>query len=231
METFNFNSLNLKKIKTAIDVGCGNGRHLKSLGFRLTNAKITGIDQSTQEIKKLLDEFSDHICKNHNIYEFLMGDVRSIEIEDNSQDLVICSEVLEHVPNFRDVLKECYRILKPGAVMLISVPSYLPESLCWKYSKEYMQTPGGHIRIFKKEFLKECFKELDLKLFKHHREHAIHSVYWILRARNNMQENKFLKSLHELLVKQMFGQANISLFIEKMLNPFFGKSECFYLRK
>ena len=75
-----------------------------------------------------------------------------------------------------------------------------------------MQTPGGHIRIFKKEFLKECFKELDLKLFKHHREHAIHSVYWILRARNNMQENKFLKSLHELLVKQMFGQANISLF-------------------
>ena len=231
METFNLNSLNLKKIKTAIDVGCGNGRHLKSLGFRLSNAKIIGIDQSVQEITKLQNEFSEHICKNQNSYEFLMGDVRSIEIEDNSQDLVICSEVLEHVPNFRDVLKECYRILKPGAVLLISVPSYLPESLCWKYSKEYMQTPGGHIRIFKKEFLKECFKELDLKLFKYHREHAIHSIYWILKARNKMQENKFLKSLHKLLVKQMFGQANFSLFLEKILNPFFGKSECFYLRK
>ena len=47
METFNFNSLNLKKIKTAIDVGCGNGRHLKSLGFQLSNAKIIGIDLGT----------------------------------------------------------------------------------------------------------------------------------------------------------------------------------------
>ena len=45
METFNFDSLNLKKIKTAIDVGCGNGRHLKSLGFRLLNAKILGIEE------------------------------------------------------------------------------------------------------------------------------------------------------------------------------------------
>ena len=231
METFKFNSLNLKKIKTAIDVGCGNGRHLKSLGFQLSNAKIIGIDQSVQEINKLQSEFSEHICKNQNSYKFIMGDVRNIQIKDNSQDLVICSEVLEHVPNFKDVLKECYRILRPGAVMLISVPSYFPESLCWKYSKKYMQTPGGHIRIFKKAFLEECFKELNLKVFKYHREHAMHSIYWILKARNNMQEDKFLKSLHELLVKQMFGQANFSLFIEKILNPFLGKSECFYLRK
>ena len=138
METFNFNSLNLKKIKTAIDVGCGNGRHLKSLGFRLSNAEIIGIDQSEVEINALKKEFQEHVCKNRNTYQFIRGDVRNIEIPDNSQDLVICSEVLEHVPNFREVLKECYRIQKPGAVMLISVPSYLPESLCWMYSKEYM---------------------------------------------------------------------------------------------
>ncbi len=154
-----------------------------------------------------------------------------MEIPDNSQDLVVCSEVLEHVPNFEAVLEECYRILKPGSVMLISVPAYFPESLCWKYSKKYMQTPGGHIRIFKKNFLKERFEALNLKVFKQHREHALHSIYWILRARNNMEENDFLKSFHNLLVKQMFGQAKLSLALEKLLNPLFGKSECFYLRK
>ena len=75
------------------------------------------------------------------------------------------------------------------------------------------------------------FRRIAFKSIQIHREHAIHSIYWILKARNNMQEDKFLKSLHALLVRQMFGQAKISLFIEKMLNPFFGKSECFYLRK
>jgi Methylase involved in ubiquinone/menaquinone biosynthesis len=231
VETFNFNLLNLKKIKKVIDVGCGNGRHLKSLGFRLTDSEIVGIDQSAPEITKLNEEFSDSICKNGNTYRFITGDIREMEIPDNSQDLVVCSEVLEHVPNFEAVLKECYRILKPGSVMLISVPAYFPESLCWKYSKKYMQTPGGHIRIFKKNFLKERFEALNLKVFKQHREHALHSIYWILRARNNMEENDFLKSFHNLLVKQMFGQAKLSLALEKLLNPLFGKSECFYLRK
>ena len=149
----------------------------------------------------------------------------------NSQDLVICSEVLEHVPNFEKVLMECHRILKPGAVLLISVPTYFPESLCWKYSKKYMQTPGGHIRIFKNSFLLEEFNKLKLTLFKHHREHAMHSLYWIFKARNNMEDSEFLRSFHALLVKQMFGQAKFSYALEKILNPFFGKSECYYLRK
>jgi len=231
VETFNFNLLNLKKIKKVIDVGCGNGRHLKSLGFKLTDSEIIGIDQSASEITKLNKEFNESVCKNGNAYKFITGDIREMDVPDNSQDLVVCSEVLEHVPNFEAVLEECYRILKPGSVMLISVPSYFPESLCWKYSKKYMQTPGGHIRIFKKNFLKERFKALNLKLFKHHREHALHSIYWIIRARNNMEENNFLKSFHNLLVRQMFGQAKFSFALEKLLNPFFGKSECFYLRK
>tara|TARA_B100000073_G_C23660419_1_gene544318 strand:+ start:54 stop:749 length:696 start_codon:yes stop_codon:yes gene_type:complete len=231
VETFNFNLLNLKKIKKVIDVGCGNGRHLKSLGFKLTDSEIIGIDQSAPEITKLNKEFNESVCKNGNAYKFITGDIREMDVPDNSQDLVVCSEVLEHVPNFEAVLEECYRILKPGSVMLVSVPSYFPESLCWKYSKKYMQTPGGHIRIFKKNFLKERFKALNLKLFKHHREHALHSIYWIIRARNNMEENNFLKSFHNLLVRQMFGQAKFSFALEKLLNPFFGKSECFYLRK
>ena len=161
METFDFKHINLKKVKNMVDVGCGNGRHLKSLGFKLKEAKIIGIDQSFDEISSLKREFDNHICKNQNNYTFLNEDVRHIALPNNSQDLVICSEVLEHVPNFEKVLKECHRILKPGAVLLISVPTYFPESLCWKYSKKYMQTPGGHIRIFKNSFLRELISLKD----------------------------------------------------------------------
>jgi hypothetical protein len=46
-----------------------------------------------------------------------------------------------------------------------------------------------------------------------------------------MEDSDFLRSFHALLVKQMFGQAKFSYALEKILNPFFGKSECYYLRK
>ena len=70
MDTFNFESLNLKKVKKAIDIGCGNGRHLKSLGFRLKKAEIFGVDQLEHEIHKLNNEFDTHVCKNGNSYSF-----------------------------------------------------------------------------------------------------------------------------------------------------------------
>ena len=54
METFNFKHINLKKVKNMVDIGCGNGRHLKSLGFKLKEAKIIGIDQSFDEILSLI---------------------------------------------------------------------------------------------------------------------------------------------------------------------------------
>ena len=231
MDTFNFNLINLKRVKSFIDIGCGNGRHLKSLSSKLYNCNLIGIDHSSKEIDQLNSEFKNYICKNQNNYEFIEGDIRELNIENSSQDLVICSEVLEHVPNFERVLNECKRILKPNGVLLISVPSYLPEKLCWFFSKEYQQTPGGHIRIFTKSFLNEVFKNQGLKVFKRHKQHAFHSLYWIIRSRNRMNDSKFLQSFHELLVKQMFGKAMLSANLEKLINPLFGKSECFYLQK
>ena len=44
---------------------------------------------------------------------------------DGSFDLVTCTEVLEHVENFRATLREAWRVLKPGGVLVISTPNIL----------------------------------------------------------------------------------------------------------
>ena len=68
MDTFNFNLLNLKKVKSFADIGCGNGRHLKSLSSKLHTCNLIGVDHSCEEISKLNSEFTNHICNNQNSY-------------------------------------------------------------------------------------------------------------------------------------------------------------------
>ncbi|MBE3141517.1 MAG: class I SAM-dependent methyltransferase [Thermoplasmata archaeon] len=52
----------------------------------------------------------------------VQADAAYIPFADNSFDVVICSELLEHVPNPPDVLSEVYRVLRPGGLLLICVP-------------------------------------------------------------------------------------------------------------
>lgn len=52
----------------------------------------------------------------------LLSDAAHVGLKGNSFDLVICGEVLEHVPNPVPVLAEAHRLLKPGGYFLATVP-------------------------------------------------------------------------------------------------------------
>ena len=49
-------------------------------------------------------------------------DLTNLSYRDESFDLVLTSETLEHVPNFDGALKEIYRILKPGGFHIFTIP-------------------------------------------------------------------------------------------------------------
>jgi SAM-dependent methyltransferase len=52
----------------------------------------------------------------------VQADASYISFADNSFDAVVCSELLEHVPDPYPVLREMYRVLRPGGTLLICVP-------------------------------------------------------------------------------------------------------------
>ncbi len=51
-----------------------------------------------------------------------VSDILSIPVEDNSFDVILCTEVLEHVPEPILALKEMIRILRPEGILLLSAP-------------------------------------------------------------------------------------------------------------
>ena len=61
--------------------------------------------------------------------------------------------MLEHIPDHNTAVKEIIRVLKPGKSLVVSVPRYLPERICWALSEAYHNEKGGHIRIYRKNEL------------------------------------------------------------------------------
>lgn len=51
-------------------------------------------------------------------------DATKMPFEDNFLDGIICTEVLEHVFNYEEIVKECYRVLKKNGKMIVTVPFY-----------------------------------------------------------------------------------------------------------
>jgi ubiquinone/menaquinone biosynthesis C-methylase UbiE len=59
----------------------------------------------------------------------LRGDARRLSFADASFDLVLSNSTLEHIPNFWLACEEMKRVLKPGGVMVVSVPGYVQKTM------------------------------------------------------------------------------------------------------
>lgn len=105
-----------KNPKSILDVGCGDGFYLHLLYELLPKAKIVGIDKDNNALK------SASINLKGKSLRLKYEDIYNLSFANNSFDVVLASEVLEHLKDDFKGLKEIYRILKPGGLLLISVP-------------------------------------------------------------------------------------------------------------
>ena len=233
MQTVRFKNLNLSNDEFLLDMGCGEGRH--SIGAYIeTQANILGLDLSMKDLKiaqKRLNDFDTSNIKS--VCQFGEADIVSIPLLDSSLDAVICSEVLEHVNSPQESIKELIRVLKPGGVLALSVPRYMPELICWKLSKEYSKTPGGHVRIFKHQQLKKLGINNGLEYQSFHWAHGLHSPYWWLQCLFwKTKETSYIVNLyHKLLVWDLMKKPLLTKIFEAILQPLIGKSLVMYFKK
>lgn len=96
--------------KVVLDVG-GGSRFQK--GMQKYQELFKNVQYQTLDVSK---DFSPDI----------VGDIHAIPLPDSSVDAVICRSVLEHVVNPALAVSEMYRILKPGGLLFVQVPSIYP---------------------------------------------------------------------------------------------------------
>lgn len=233
MLTFDFNRININPEGTMLDLGCGEGRHIFGLMEKFPDLKCIGLDPHIESLDKAFEglKFLESISNTKT--NFLSGSAYSLPFSDDSFDLVVCSEVLEHLHDYKDAIKEINRVLKPGGQFLASVPAEFPEKICWLLSEAYQNQPGGHLRIFKKNKLIKEVAEHNFSFESSQRFHSIHSAYWWLRCLfwKSQESNIIIKGYKKILERHILKKPFFLDSIDKFFNPILGKSIAFYFVK
>mgnify|MGYP006419696655 FL=1 len=233
MLTFDFNRININPEGTMLDLGCGEGRHIFGVMEKFPDLKCIGLDPHIESLDKAFEglKFLESISNTKT--NFLSGSAYSLPFSDNSFDLVVCSEVLEHLHDYKDAIKEINRVLKPGGQFLASVPAEFPEKICWLLSEAYQNQPGGHLRIFKKNKLIKEVAEHNFSFESSQRFHSIHSAYWWLRCLfwKSQESNIIIKGYKKILERHILKKPFFLDLIDKIFNPILGKSIAFYFVK
>lgn len=234
MKTVDFKTLDFRSGDKVLDLGCGEGRHVISF-YVEADVHAIGVDLGFADLKKAAEKFAPFNEADNKRKQLHLACTNALQLPfaNESFDKVICSEVLEHIPDYRGALQEIARILKPGGVAAISVPRFVPEWICWALSDEYHSNEGGHLRIFKEHQLKRDIENTGLRFIRRHWAHALHSIYWWLQCAfwQTKETNPLVQTWHKLLVWDMMEQPTLTTTMESILNPLMGKSVVMYFYK
>lgn len=235
MLTVDFDRLQVGPNTKAIDIGAGQGRHSFEMFRR--GADVIAFDQSESDMAEVGEMFDAMMAEGQvpgsAKARAEVGDALRLPYADNSFDVVLMSEILEHIPSDEAAISEMVRILKPGGLAAVTVPRYWPEKVCWSLSDEYHEVEGGHVRIYKASELADKLTEAGLEVTGTDHAHALHAPYWWLKCAVGVEnnDNPLVQGYHKLLVWDMMSKPWLTRVGEQVLNPFIGKSVALYLRK
>lgn len=159
--------------RLVLDVGCGAGNmahHLAHYG------RVIGVDNNPKPLE---------VARQRGL-DVRLGSADDLPFADTMFDLVALLDTVEHVPNEHGVFGECYRVLKPGGKLLVTVPAFM-----WLWSNN--DVLNAHQRRYTRA-------ELKAKL--------IHHGFRVLRASYN---NFFVFPLAVALILVRRGRAEPQL--------------------
>lgn len=112
--------LDIKDGEKILDAGCGEGFYTMIFHELWPNCQIYPFDYDKKIMSMAQRWFSK---KEKNIF-WQIGDLTKTPYKTNFFDKIICTEVLEHIPDDKKATAELYRVLKPKGRLAITVPNH-----------------------------------------------------------------------------------------------------------
>ncbi|MGZ3789706.1 MAG: class I SAM-dependent methyltransferase [Bacteriovorax sp.] len=119
-----------KEKVTILEAGCGSGSWLK---FR-PDARLVGIDISEKQLDR-----------NIVLHEKILGNLETYSLPEKSYDLIMCWDVLEHLPHPEKALLNFFKSLNEGGLVLLAAPNVMAlRGFITKYSPHWF-----HIFVYR----------------------------------------------------------------------------------
>lgn len=194
-----------------LDVGTSTGTNLamlRDLGYR----NVRGLDLSREAIA---------FCESKGLGPVHLGDACQMPFEDGSMDLVLATDVIEHLDDDLAGLREIARVLKPGGKVLISVPAF--PSL-WGLQDRV----AHHRRRYRMKLLRDHVERANLRVSRaYHFNFILFLPIWLARRVIDLLGLKFASEAQvnnpplNGLLSALF---HVDLRVAPILRPSFGVS-------
>ena len=228
--TVDLGRLRLRPGERLLDAGCGEGRH--AFGALERGAAVVGLDLDPDALRVGAGALRARGRELGRLAAMLRGDTFHLPFPDAAFDKVICSEVMEHVHDYRAAAAELARVTAPGGMVAVTIPTATSEHLYLRLGDDYFESPGGHIRVFRPRDLAHGLAAAGLRTVGVGFAHALHTPYWALRSLVGLtraDESRAVRLYRRFLIEATASRALRAL--EAALDFVFPKSLILYAEK
>lgn len=218
----------MKKNMIALDAGCGLGQLSKPLSEQVR--LVVSIDVSHYNVKE-----AKRINYERNI-EYIVGDVSNLSFRPEAFDIVVSSEVIEHVPNYQRMIEEIVIVGKKGCHYSLSTPNLVIWLLYPTYWAYIIKHPRKSINIMRNRLINREFIDIWLSPFTLTKAlqarglKILHFTTRVLLEKNTWTKNKN-KRLGEVILSLL--DANSTIVYKKIpiINKYIGLRQFILFKK
>lgn len=145
---------------TVLDAGCGRGQHVCELHHRF-GCRTFGLEPLESNL-----ESCAHSALQWNVtqqVEFVRGSMEVNPFASDTFDFLWCRDMLVHIPELKQGLKECARVLKPNGIMLV-LTTYATELMEEQEQNRLCDALGLTSANLSQRYVESCFDESGFRI-------------------------------------------------------------------